>query len=264
MGGHERPLKIAQERRTTARTTRCVAQESQRDPDGLLDRLLDEDRVEREERRGLEARAGTLLGALVVALGVVATTAARIGEADPAPWLIVALIVGAVTVVASILQLTYALAARSSDRPKGDADQEPVSLIADGNIDEAIDLMRRHVMAVANGNRKLLRRLRIANYLLVPATAYLGLAFGGLMFLADAEDRPGCGACPPASESNEGGASGPPGPAGPAGQPGPRGSQGEPGPAGPQGQPGESGPRGRRGPQGPPGPRGEAIVQGDG
>jgi hypothetical protein len=228
----------------------------------LFDRLREEERLERDERRGLEARAGTLLGALVVALGVVATAASRIGELDPKPWLSGMLTVGAGTVVAAILQLTYALAARPSDRPDAAEDQEPVSVVANRDGDAATELMRDQVKAVAAGNRRLLRRLRFANLLLAPAALYLASAFVGLMFLADESDRASCSVCQ--APRNGGGSEGPPGPRGPAGEPGPRGARGEPGPAGARGEPGDAGPRGRRGPQGPPGPPGPTVVEGSG
>lgn len=199
-------------------------------------RLLEDEAAEREERRGLEVRQTSLLGAMLVVFGFVAAAATQINL----KWTAVtveALAPSALAVFTAIVLLVFLF-------PPFKAARVPKHLvqIAERDPSRAIATQQKYVDSLAEHNFKRLKVLAYASVLLVVAMVAL---VGGVAVLLSTSDN-----IAPASSSG--------GARGPRGYPGPSGRQGLPGPPGKQGPAGAGAPRGPRGYPGPPGRTGDA------
>jgi Collagen triple helix repeat (20 copies) len=208
-----------------------------------LDRLASAEEREREERRGLETRATTLIAASVVALGLIANAATQVSiraTFAETGLLILSgvLIVGALVVW--IVGFHPFLRARS--------DSPDIAALGEETPLQAIEAQRNFVTKLQKGNRRKLIYLHAGSQAFAFALGLLALS---LVFLSTDSHGIAPVKSPVPSYDPD-----PPGPRGAQGQPGPPGTQGQPGVAGRQGQAGASGPAGRQGDPGPPGRRG--------
>lgn len=206
-----------------------------------LDRLIDAAGRDRDERRGIEARAATLIAASLVALGLIGNVATRldIRLGGLVGGLGLAMLISSgVAILVALTALTIGFGPNFYIPPRGEKD---IPRTAEESPDEAIDMARNFVGELRRRNKRKLRSLQWAGQALMVAIALLVL--GGGLLLADSRiSVPG------------GNGAETPAPPGPQGDPGPPGAQGQPGPHGRQGPPGESGPRGPRGYPGAPPP----------
>jgi Collagen triple helix repeat (20 copies) len=224
-------------------------------------RLLEMERVERDERRGVEDRQTALLGSTIVAVGVIGAAATQVSIALTLVTKALLIASGALLVLAfACLVLGFLprrkelqaipryrrifLYVRSLIRVPPD---EPLLVPWIGRT--SIADKTSDIVFMRHSTRLRLRVFHIASALLVLAVTLLGL---GVAFLL-VESR-----ISPASSQR--GPRGYPGPPGRTGEAGPAGAQGKPGEAGPNGRRGEPGPPGRKGDPGPPGPPGDSIV----
>ena len=222
-----------------------------------LDLAYDAERAERDERRGLETRAATLVTALLLVITVLATlgTNLDIDGAGRGVALVVAALPIAVAVVVVMLAAALYLTTSDAGAIADPADPDlPAEIRELEVVDVGIALQRQNVKVrrMIAGNQRLLRVTRYASMGLAAIVLYAAGIFA-VAVLVGAFD----GASDDASGSDRGSQQGEPGPRGPSGaqgKPGPSGPQGEPGPAGREGNPGKAGPRGPRGFPGPPGP----------
>jgi hypothetical protein len=188
--------------------------------------LLDQEKEERAERRGLEQRAGTLIAALLVAFPVAATVAKEAKVSDGLQAVGLILLAGAL--LGAVVQASLVTAALSAPKRAPnvirDARDRVRTALAEGHVDGAIQAQTTIVTTMRTDNGNMVRDVRDATKLL-PATL-LGVLIGLALIIA--------------------GSDGPkPGP------PGPRGTPGPPGKSGPRGAPGPRGPRGRVAPNPP-------------
>lgn len=247
-----------------------------------LDRLLDSEQRERDERRGLEATQGTLLAAFLVALGLVGAAGTQVNITSSLGAEILLLL----SVILSILAVWFLAVgflptrslpvgfdpAQGRNRVvrslptwlKGIIWSLSVHAIRPGGRDvpdlaetaplAAIRRQRQLVQDVERENWRRLVLLRRATLALAATVLFLVVGIGLLLSQSNiktastAAGRPG----PPGRQGNPGS----PGPPGVRGQAGPAGSRGPQGPLGRQGNPGVSGPPGPRGRPGPPGAQG--------
>lgn len=194
-------------------------------------RLLEEEAAEREERRGLEVRQTSLLGAMLVVFGFVAAAATQINL----KWTAVT----GETLGPSVLLILLAIACLVFLFRTFKKTRVPKHLVEVAEYDptRAITEQQKYVDELAAHNFKRLKVLAWASWLLVGAMVALVI---GVAVLLSASDN-----IAPTSSSG--------GLRGPRGYPGPPGRQGLPGPPGKQGSAGAGGPRGPRGYPGPPG-----------
>jgi hypothetical protein len=230
-----------------------------------LDRLLDAETRERDERRGIESTQGGLLAALLVAIGLAGGAATQVNiQASPASELLLAasailsiIALGLLVLGFKPLYFTKLRGANSKTpqrsrlhrwlRPTTSSAWIDIAALGESAPADAIDKQRRIVQLVEGQNLSRLKLLAWATRLLwlitlfvVIAVAFLILHVGGNI-------------------TNTSASTGTPGRPGRQGQPGvagPQGGRGAPGPAGRQGLPGPPGRQGRPGVSGPPGPQG--------
>jgi hypothetical protein len=213
-------------------------------------RLWDMERVERDERRGLETRQTALLGSTLLAVGVIAAAATQVSITLTSPTKVLLALSGLCLIGAFGLLILGFLPARKLVgvprrlwipaylRSLGQAQAEaPIRLGQISHEDPTRGAAR--VRSLRKSTRWRLGVLHLASVLLVLAVMLLGAGVAVLLFQAKIA---------PATSQGD--------PRGPRGYPGPPGRQGEPGPQGGQGRPGESGPPSPRGYPGPSGPRG--------
>lgn len=218
-----------------------------------LDLAYEAERLERDERRGLETRAAALIGALLVVVTIEATLVTRI-DLSKASVLVVMLTAGVLALVAYALALLGTALARA--RPERSEDFAWPRQAEASDPAGALNAQWAEVETIGKANSALLKATRRAGLVLSAIVAYLAAAVL-LVVLTHAVDFD-TSAVPSSSSTTGNGARGP------RGLPGPPGRQGDPGPAGKQGEPGSSGPRGPRGfagpagPVGPPGPSGSS------
>jgi hypothetical protein len=210
-----------------------------------LDLAYEQERVEREERRGLETRGATITAALLVLITAGATLATSVDYDAISPIGRAVLLGLPVLVAVALGSVAFALGKATSDVGDAGGSDTLARVTERANPSLALEQQDDKNARIVNGNRLLLHRLRWASRLLAACVIYAALAIGvvvregALKSNADAPtDRSG-------------------GPAGPRGAPGPPGRQGQPGPSGREGDPGRSGPHGPRGRPGPPGPQGQ-------
>jgi hypothetical protein len=223
--------------------------------------LLDFERIERDERRGLEARQTALLGSTVVAVGIIAAAATQVSiTLTPITKLLLGAS-GVCLVIAFFMLIVGFLPWRNvKARPgPGWALKYARSIWSRESQEQPLlgsptrGALLRHATRVESLRRSTKFRLGVlyaASVLL--ALAVLLLGFGVAILLADSKISPA------SSQSGTRGPQGNPGPPGRQGEPGPSGPQGAPGKSGPHGPRGFAGPPGRQGQPGPPGPRGES------
>jgi hypothetical protein len=197
-------------------------------------RLLEEEAAEREERRGLEARQTSLLGAMLVVFGFVAAAATQI-NLKWTPVTVEALTPSAAAVLLAIACLVLLFPPFQAAGASGNVVQ-----LAESDPPRAIAEQQSYVNDLVKYNFRRLKVLAWASRLLV--AAMVALVFGVVLLLSASDN------IAPASSST--------GLRGPRGYPGPPGRQGLPGPPGKQGPAGVGGPRGPRGYPGPPGQTG--------
>lgn len=205
-----------------------------------LDRLIDAAGRDRDERRGIEARAATLIAASLVALGLIGNVATRLDirlGGLVGGIALVMLILSGLLILLALAALTVGFGPRFYVPPAGAMD---IPRAAEAAPQQAIDQARDFVKELRNLNRGKLKFLQWAGQGLMVAVALLVVS--AALLIADSRIS-----VPSQPNTNE------PGRRGPKGDPGPPGRQGEPGPHGRQGRPGESGPPGPRGFPGPPG-----------
>jgi hypothetical protein len=202
-------------------------------PTRELDRLIDAAGREREERRGIEARAATLIAASLVALGLAGNVATglniRLGGLIGDVGLVM-LILSGLLILVTLAALIFGFQPRFYKPPAGQMD---IPRAAEAAPRQAINQAREFVKVLRDGNRRKLESLRLAGRALMAAVASLVVGVGLLIA--------GSRISVPSAQQ------------GAKGDPGPPGRQGEPGPHGRRGDPGESGPPGPRGYPGPPG-----------
>jgi hypothetical protein len=231
-----------------------------------LDRLLDDERTERDERRGIEVTQGTLLAGLLVVIGLVvgATTRVDIGGHLVATLFLFASIVWGVTALAILAWGFVPLDPRAAAGTKTAAgskrpirerardlrnylwltEQPPnpgatsIAALAETDPVLAIGVQTNIVEAIRNQNWKRLALLGRATRMLLSMTICLIAAVLVLVLSGG-------------KLTNASKLVGPRGPAGHIGTPGSPGSPGPPGATGRRGRPGRQGRAGDPGPQGP-------------
>ena len=182
--------------------------------------LADQEKEERNERRGLEQRAAGLVGALLLAFPVAGTIAkdADLDDALQAAGLVI-LGVALIGAVAQATVVTRALGAPRLRQPNEikQAREEVRGALRHGQLGEAINAQERIVTRLQPDNGEMVKDVRAATRWF-PATLGAVLVALALIILGGDGPKPG-----------------PAGPAGPRGEQGPAGEQGPPGPPGPRG-----------------------------
>jgi hypothetical protein len=189
--------------------------------------LLSQETEERDERRGLEQRAGGLIAALLVAFPLVATVAisASLSDGVQAAGLIVlgAVLIGALIQAAVV---TAALGAPRREEPNiiKDAREQVKTALAADCLEDAVAAQTVIVTTLRTDNGTVVRTVRTATAWL-PVTL-LGVLVGLSLIVGGA-------ASPNAGKQGPVGPRGQRGPAGHVGPPGPRGAHGARGSAAP-------------------------------
>jgi hypothetical protein len=217
----------------------------------ILDLAYDQEKLERDERRGLEVRAATLTGSLFVLITLLTTAAAKIDFAKAPTWITIAMAILPTYTALFIAFMAFRLARATSDVRKPD-DEEDVLPRRTERTDPVLALEQQDtkVKRIIEGNRSLLGIIRLGSLGLGVLAIYAALALSLAMLTGSFESS---------DSSTTPAAQGPAGPAGPRGRQGdagPAGVQGVAGPRGVAGTPGRAGPRGPRGRSGPAGPPG--------
>ena len=188
--------------------------------------LVDQEKEERNERRGLEQRAAGLLAALLVAFPV-AGTIAKDADLDDGTQVIGLAILALVLVGALVQAVVVTRALGAPKREKNlirNAREDVREALAEDRLADAVVAQSKIVTTIRPDNGQIVQDIRGATRWL-PATL-LGLLVG-LALIVAGNDGPPPGPPGPAGER------GPAGKAGPAGQRGPAGPRGRPAPAAP-------------------------------
>jgi hypothetical protein len=199
----------------------------------------DAERLERDERRGLEVRAATLTGSLLVLITVLVTVATKVdfGKVSYAVRFLMIFLLIFTALFVAFMSIRLALAGRGLTTKPEDGAVEDVRarLTERDSTREAIQIQDEKVHRIIVANRRLLRVLQFGGIALGALALYSATLMVGLVAGSDFEKA--------SDEIHRG----------PRGFPGPPGRQGDPGPSGVGGNPGEngkSGANGKRGPQG--------------
>lgn len=232
-----------------------------------LDRLLDAEQQERDDRRGIEVREASVLTAFILTLTILGAAATQVNIRKSLGGDVFAAISILVSLAALLLLTRGFFPFPSTDDEKREMksgsrreqierwfeglrkkDVADVARLAETDPAEAIERQRTRVQGIRDGNERRLTNLRIATALLIAALVALVLGVIGLVWTGQL--------------TNAAAPSGTTGPAGPRGYPGPPGRQGNPGAPGPLGSGGVAGPGGRQGQAGPPGRQGNPGLSG--
>lgn len=152
-----------------------------------LNYLVDQEKEERGERRGLEQRAAGLLGALLVALPVSATVAkdAKVGDGlELAGLILLACVLGAAVVMAWIVTRAIGAPRRKPNVVRKAREQVSRALGCD-RLDRAVGAQLKIITTMRDDNALLVREVRRATRALPALLVGLLLALGLLIVGGD-------------------------------------------------------------------------------